>query len=134
MAMSHGFTRHLLCGTLPSQVRGPALIKLGYMPTTKGLNEYMASRYSGDDYSALNDADYKELTDAHNRIVALMGGQNPSNIVDALAKRHAGEKLDMGSAFEAEPDKEEEEGEEGKADEEGAPAAAPAEKPAAEVS
>ena len=113
------------------KVRGPALIKLGYKPTTKGLNEYMDSRYSGDDYSDLDDARYKELIDAHNRIVALMGGQDPRIIQDALALRRKGEAVNMGSAFEAEPDKEEEEeegeeGAEGKAKEEEAPAAAPA--------
>ena len=106
------------------------VIKLGYKPTTKGLNEYMDSRYSGDDYSDLDDARYKELIDAHNRIVALMGGQDPRIIQDALALRRKGETVNMGSAFEAEPDKEEEEegeeGAEGKAKEEEAPAAAPA--------
>lgn len=117
------------------KVRGPALIKLGYMPTTKGLNEYMNSRYSGDDYSDLDEARYKELIDAHNRIVALMGGQDPRFIPDALAMRRQGQTVDMGSAFEAEPDKEDEDGEENLG-EEGAQgnAEASAMAPAAEVS
>ena len=76
----------------------------------------MDSRYSGDDYSDLNDEDFKALTDAHNRIVALMGGQDPRNIVDALAQRKAGVGLSMDKAFEAEE----------VAEEEGEEAAAPA--------
>ena len=102
-------------------MRGPALLKLGFEPSNKGLQAWMDSRYSGDDYSDLNDADFKELTDAHNRIVALMGGNDPANIPDALAARRSGVGLSMGSAFEAEPEPE-------------APAEAPAaEAPAAEA-
>ena len=96
------------------------MLKLGFEPSNKGLQAWMDSRYSGDDYSDLNDADFKELTDAHNRIVALMGGNDPANIPDALAARRSGVGLSMGSAFEAEPEPE-------------APAEAPAaEAPAAE--
>ena len=115
------------------KVRGPALIRLGYTPNTKGLNEYMATVDPDDEvhnYAKLSDEDHKAIMDAHNRIVALMGGQNPANIVDALAQRKAGQGVDLGAAFEAEPEAEE-------AGEDGAPAAAPAAEaaaPAAEVS
>eukprot|EP00966_Prymnesium_polylepis_P098047 2270657-Prymnesium_polylepis.1 len=87
------------------------------MPSTAGLNEYMASRYTGEDYSSLSDADFKELIDAHNRIVALMAGNDPRSIIDALKLRHAGQNLDMGSAFEAEPEPEPEPEPEGEAKE-----------------
>ncbi|KAL1500490.1 hypothetical protein AB1Y20_013147 [Prymnesium parvum] len=86
------------------KVRGPALIKLGYEPSNKGLAEYMASVDS--DYSGLNDSDYAALINAHNRIVALMGGQDPRLVQDALAMRSSGQEVNIGSAFEAEPEPE----------------------------
>ena len=119
-----------------TKVRGPALIRLGYPPNTKGLNEYMATVDPEDEvhnYDKLSDVDYKAIMDAHNRIVALMGGQNPANIIDALAKRKAGGGVDLGAAFEAEPEPEAAEGEEGEGHKEGAPAAEAA-APAVEVS
>ena len=99
------------------KVRGPALIKLGYYPNNKGLDEYMATVYTGDNYSHLSDEDYVLLTDAHNRIVQLMGGNDPGRIPDAMAQRKAGQTVDMASALanEGEPE----------------PEAAPAEEPAA---
>ena len=73
-----------------AQVRGPALAKLGFPPTAKGLAEYMACRDPGDDLGGLSDDDYVPVVDAHNRIVQLMSGQVAS---PALEKRAS-----MGSA------------------------------------
>jgi len=113
------------------QVRGPALLKLGFPPNTAGLNEYMAVRQPGDDLSELSDADFKLLIDAHNRIVALMSNGNPSKTPDALALRKQGQSVDMGSAFEAEAEVEEEEAQAAPSEEVAALVAAPAAAPVA---
>jgi len=121
------------------KVRGPALIKLGYMPNNKGLAEYMATVDSAE-YVHLSDDEYKAIIDDHNRIVALMGGQNPSVIVDSLALRRAGQGVDIADALAGEPAEERAEegagveGVEAKEGAEGAPVAAPAAAPSVEGS
>ena len=83
------------------KVRGPALAKLGFQPTAKGLVEYMDCREPKDDLSRLSDAQFVEIMDAHNRIVALMSAGDPSKIVDAMKMRKAagGAPVVMSSAF-----------------------------------
>lgn len=85
-------------------MRGPALLKLGFHPSADGLDAWMAARQPADDLSSLSDEDYVPLVDAHNRIVALMGGNNPANIVDALATRAAGVGSGAAAAATAEAD------------------------------
>lgn len=105
-AKPQGMTLRQALDLIFMKVRGPALIKLGYTPNTKGLNEYMAS--INDDYSTLSDDDFAALMDAHNRIVALMGGLDPRTVPDARAMRQAGTNVDLGAAFEAEEEAAEE--------------------------
>ena len=83
------------------QVRGPALAKLGFQPTAKGLVEYMDCREPKDDLSGLSDKKFVEIFDAHNRIVALMSAGDPTKIRDAMSARKGsgGAAVDMAAAF-----------------------------------
>ena len=72
------------------EVRGPALAYLGFKPTNRGLEAFMASRDPGDDMSALSDEEFVPMVDSHNRIVLMMQGMSPARIPDALSLR--GEK------------------------------------------
>eukprot|EP00316_Scyphosphaera_apsteinii_P015606 CAMPEP_0119336890 /NCGR_PEP_ID=MMETSP1333-20130426/92880_1 /TAXON_ID=418940 /ORGANISM="Scyphosphaera apsteinii, Strain RCC1455" /LENGTH=394 /DNA_ID=CAMNT_0007347809 /DNA_START=83 /DNA_END=1267 /DNA_ORIENTATION=+ len=70
------------------KVRGPALAYLGFKPTMKGLDAFMASRIPEEELDRLmTDEDYVALTDAHNRIVMMMQGMSPARIPDAMATR-----------------------------------------------
>jgi hypothetical protein len=111
------------------EVRGPALASLGFKPTPKGLEAFMASREPADDMSALSDEEFVPIVDAHNRIVMMMQGMSPAHIPDALSMR--GEKVVDEFAPEEGAGEEGEEGagvegagEEGEEGAEGAPAAA----------
>lgn len=108
-----GVTYRQACDAVYLQVRGPALIKLGFYPSNKGLAEFMASRDPGDDISALPDEQFKAIQDAHNRIVRLMSGNDPRQIQDALAMRKAGTAAATSDAFAAEPEPEPDGTEEG---------------------
>jgi len=102
-----GMTYRQACDLVYMQCRGPALMKLGFEPTAAGLALWMDSCEPSDDLSSLSDAEFLALVDAHNRIVALMGGNSPAKIPDALAARRAGSGF--GSAAAAAKAKEERE-------------------------
>jgi len=85
-----GMSYRQACDLVYMQCRGPALMKLGFEPSAAGLALWMDSREPSDDLSSLSDDDFLPLVDAHNRIVALMSGQPPTRIPDALLMRQGG--------------------------------------------